>query len=71
MNRGRFPDDPHGGLIYVLAGMLLLSVEIELSFEPPELLPYKGGSEFSSRHLLAASRAVRRRREILRVVNDP
>lgn len=71
MNKGRFPDDPHGGLIYVLGRMLLLSVEIELSFEPPELLPNKDGSEFSSRHFLATSRAVRRRREILRIVNDP
>ena len=71
MNRCRFPDDPSSGQICVLGRMLLLSVEIELSFEPPELLPYKGGSEVSSRHVLAASRAVRRRREILRVVNEP
>jgi hypothetical protein len=70
MNRCRFPDDPRSGQICVLGRMHLLSVEIELSFEPPELLPNKDGSEFSSWHFLAASRAVRRRREILRVVNE-
>jgi hypothetical protein len=71
MNRGRFADDPHGGVIHVLGRMLLLLVEIELSFEPPALLAYKGGPEFPSWHFLATGRAIRRRGEILRVVNEP
>ena len=58
-------------MIHALGQMLLLSVEIELRFEPPALLPYKGGPEFPSWHFLATGRAVRRRGEILHVVNEP
>ena len=71
MNRGWFPDDPQGGMIHVLGRMRLHSVKIELRFEPPALLPYKGGPEFPSWHFLATGRATRRRREILHVENEP
>ena len=54
----------------VLATVSLRFVEIELILKPLQLLPFKGGSDLSSRHLLAASGALRRRREILRVVSD-
>ena len=71
VNRGCFPDDQHGGMIHVLERMLLLSVDIELRFEPPALLPNKGSPEFPSWHFLTTGRAARRRREILHVVNEP
>ena len=58
-------------MIHVLWRMLFLLVEIELRFEPPALLPDKGGPEFPSWHFLATGRAVRRRREIRYVVNEP
>jgi hypothetical protein len=48
MNRSRSPDDPRGGMNQMLGRMLLLLVEIELSFEPPALVAYKGGPEFPS-----------------------
>ena len=58
-------------MIHVLGQMLLLTVEIELRAEPPALLPYKGGPDLTSWHFLAAGRAVRRRRGILHVVDEP
>ena len=58
-------------MIHVFGRMFLLSVDIELRFEPAALLPNEGGPEFPSWHFLATGRAIRRRREILHVADEP
>jgi hypothetical protein len=63
--------DPHGWLVHGFGRVNLLFVEIELSLKPSEVLTYRGTPRFSPWHLVPTGGALRRCREIPRIVNDP